>query len=147
MTKQRARRADYAMFVPIATRWMDNDVYGHINNVIYYSWIDSAVARFLTSSGFLHIPTALVIGLVVETQCRYLAPIAFPDDITCGLCCGRAGNTSVRYEVGIFRNDEDEASAEGYLIHVYVDRATQKTPTPLPENLRAALQRITLNPS
>ena len=105
MTKQRARRADYAMFVPIATRWMDNDVYGHINNVIYYSWIDSAVARFLTSSGFL------------------------------------------RYEVGIFRNDEDEASAEGYLIHVYVDRATQKTPTPLPENLRAALQRITLNPS
>jgi acyl-CoA thioester hydrolase len=88
-----------------------------------------------------------VIGLVVETQCRYLAPIAFPDDITCGLRCGRAGNTSVRYEVGIFRNDEDEASAEGYLVHVYVDRATQKTPTPLPENLRAALQRITLNPS
>jgi acyl-CoA thioester hydrolase len=76
-----------------------------------------------------------------------LAPIAFPDDITCGLRCGRAGNTSVRYEVGIFRNDEDEASAEGYLVHVYVDRATQKTPTPLPENLRAALQRITLNPS
>jgi acyl-CoA thioester hydrolase len=135
MTKQRARRADYAMFVPIATRWMDNDVYGHINNVIYYS------------SGFLHIRTAPVIGLVVETQCRYLAPIAFPDDITCGLRCGRAGNTSVRYEVGIFRNDEDEASAEGYLVHVYVDRATQKTPTPLPENLRAALQRITLNPS
>jgi acyl-CoA thioester hydrolase len=119
MSKPRARRADYAMFVPIATRWMDNDVYGHINNVIYYSWIDSAVARFLTSSGFLHIPTAPVIGLVVETQCRYLAPIAFPDD----------------------------ASAEGYLVHVYVDRATQKTPTPLPENLRAALQRITLNPS
>ena len=147
MSKQRARRADYAMFVPIATRWMDNDVYGHINNVIYYSCIDSAVARFLISSGFLHIPTAPVIGLVVETQCRYLAPIAFPDDITCGLRCGRAGNTSVRYEVGIFRNDEDEASAEGYLVHVYVDRATQKTPTPLPENLRAALQRITLNPS
>jgi len=82
MSKQRAQRADYAMFVPIATRWMDNDVYGHINNVIYYSWIDSAVARFLTSSGFLHIPTAPVIGLVVETQCRYFAPIAFPDDIT-----------------------------------------------------------------
>jgi len=115
MSKQRGRRADYAMFVPIATRWMDNDVYGHINNVIYYSWIDSAVARFLTSSGFLHIPTAPVIGLVVETQCRYFAPIAFPDDITCGVRCGH--------------------------------RATQKTPTPLPDTLRAALQRITLNPS
>ena len=131
-------------FIPKAT---DIDENGHVNNVVYYSYFDTVVNQYLVERGVLDIETSMVIGLVVETQCRYLAPIAFPDDITCGLRCGRAGNTSVRYEVGIFRNDEDEASAEGYLVHVYVDRATQKTPTPLPENLRAALQRITLNPS
>jgi acyl-CoA thioester hydrolase len=140
----RGTRADYRFFLPIPTRWMDNDVYGHVNNVTYYSWFDTVVARFLIDSGFLHIPTAPVIGLVVETQCRYFAPIAFPDMITAGLRCGRAGNTSVRYEIAIFRNDEDAASAEGHFVHVYVDRATQKRTTPLPDLLRGALAGITL---
>jgi acyl-CoA thioester hydrolase len=123
---------------------MDNDVYGHVNNVTYYSWFDTAVARFLIGSGVLDIPTAPVIGLVVETQCRYFAPIAFPDEVTAGLRCGRAGTTSVRYEIGIFRNEEEVASAEGHFVHVYVDRATQKQPTPLPPRLREALAGITL---
>jgi acyl-CoA thioester hydrolase len=143
MSKPRGIRADYGFFLTIPTRWMDNDVYGHVNNVTYYSWFDTVVARFLVDIGFLHIPTAPVIGLVVETQCRYFAPIAFPDEVTCGLRCGRAGNTSVRYEIGIFRNDEDVASAEGHFVHVYVDRATQKQPTPLPDALRQALAGIT----
>ena len=144
MATDRGTRADYRFFLPIPTRWMDNDVYGHVNNVTYYSWFDTVVARFLIDSGFLHIPTAPVIGLVVETQCRYFAPIAFPDTITAGLRCGRAGNSSVRYEIAIFRNAEDGASAEGHFVHVYVDRATQKRPTPLPDLLRTALAGITL---
>jgi len=144
MAPTRGSRADYRFFLPIPTRWMDNDVYGHVNNVTYYSWFDTVVARFLIDSGFLHVPTAPVIGLVVETQCRYFAPIAFPDEVTAGLRCARAGNTSVRYEIGIFRNGEDVASAEGHFVHVYVDRATQKAPTPLPPLLREALAGITL---
>ena len=143
MSLEQTQRADYRRFEPIETRWSDNDVYGHVNNVTYYSWFDTVVARFLIDCGFLHIPTAPVIGLVVETQCRYFAPIAFPDSITAALRCGRAGNTSVRYEIAIFRNDEDMASAEGHFVHVYVDRATQKQPTPLPETLRQALAGIT----
>ena len=142
MSKDRGTRADYRFFLTIPTRWMDNDVYGHVNNVTYYSWFDTVVARFLIDTGFLHIPTAPVIGLVVETQCRYFAPIAFPDEVTCGLRCGRAGNTSVRYEVGIFRGEDEVAAAEGHFVHVYVDRATQKVPTALPDNLRAALAGI-----
>lgn len=138
----RGTRADYRFFLAIPTRWMDNDVYGHVNNVTYYSWFDTVVARFLTDSGFLHVPSASVIGLVVETQCRYFAPIAFPEEVTAGLRCARAGNTSVRYEIGIFRGEDDAASAEGHFIHVYVDRATQKTPTPLPGVLRKALEGI-----
>ena len=143
MARDRGTRAEYRFFLPIPTRWMDNDVYGHVNNVTYYSWFDTVVARFLIDSGFLHVPTAEVIGLVVETQCRYFAPIAFPDQVTAGLRCGRAGNTSVRYEIGIFRGDDEVAAAEGHFVHVYVDRATQKTPTPLPPLLRSALAGIT----
>lgn len=135
-------RADYRHFVTLDTRWMDNDVYGHVNNVVYYSYFDTAVAHFLIAEGVLDIATSPVIGLVVETQCRYFAPLAFPDRITCGLRCGRIGTSSVRYEIGIFRNDEDQASAEGHFIHVYVDRATQKVPTPMPERLRVALEQI-----
>jgi len=144
MARDRGTRADYRFFLTIPTRWMDNDVYGHVNNVTYYSWFDTVVARFLTDTGFLHVPTAPVIGLVVETQCRYFAPIAFPDEVTAGLRCGRAGNTSVRYEIAIFRGEDEVAAAEGHFVHVYVDRATQRTPTPLPPLLRSALAGITL---
>jgi acyl-CoA thioester hydrolase len=146
-SKHTGTRDDYRHFLTIPTRWMDNDVYGHINNVVYYSFFDTVVNEFLIRAGVLELGTSAVIGLVVETQCRYFAPIAFPDTVTAGLRCGRIGNTSVRYEIGIFRNDEAQASAEGHFVHVYVDRATQKQPTPLPAPLREALAPLLVAPS
>ena len=131
-------RSDYRWFATIATRWMDNDVYGHVNNVTYYSWIDTAVALFLMEHKVLDLSTSAEVGLVVETQCRYFAPISFPDTVTCGVRCGRLGSSSIRYEVGLFRNAEDQASAEGHFIHVYVARATQDRSVPLPTRLREA---------
>ena len=95
------------------TRWMDNDVYGHVNNVTYYSFFDTAVARFLLVNGVLDLSSSTMVGLVVDTGCRYSAPIAFPDEVTCGLRCGRLGTSSIRYDIGVFRNDEDRAAAEG----------------------------------
>jgi acyl-CoA thioester hydrolase len=134
-------RADYAYFLPIPTRWMDNDVYGHVNNVIYYSYFDTAVNQYLVERGVLDIERSAVIGLVVETQCHYFSPIAFPDRITTGLRVARLGNSSVRYEIGIFQNDSDDTVAKGHFVHVYVDRATRR-PTPLPPDMRAALQDL-----
>ena len=142
MTKILSSRADYRFFLEIPTRWMDNDIYGHINNVTYYSYFDTVVARFLLDSGAINLVDSPVIGVVVETQCRFHAPIAFPDAITAGLRVERAGNTSIRYGIGIFRGAEPQASAEGRFVHVYVDRATQRRPTPLPDTLRAAAARI-----
>jgi acyl-CoA thioester hydrolase len=137
-------RADYRWFTTIPTRWMDNDVYGHVNNVIYYSWIDTAVAQFLIGNGVLDLASSAEVGLVVETQCRYFAPIAFPDSVACGVRCGRLGTASIRYEVGIFRNDEHLASAEGHFIHVYVARAQQDRSVALPAALRDAATRLLL---
>ncbi|ADP69530.1 thioesterase superfamily protein [Rhodomicrobium vannielii ATCC 17100] len=136
--KHPASRADYPHHAPIQTRWMDNDVYGHVNNVTYYSYFDTAVNRYLIEAGALDIETSAVIGLVVETSCRYRAPITFPEAVTAGIRVARIGTSSVRYEIGLFRKDEDSACAEGHFIHVYVDRATRR-PVPLPEALRAAL--------
>lgn len=136
-------RADYRRFSEIATRWMDNDVYGHVNNVVYYSFFDTAVNGYLVASGVLDFHSGETVGLVVETQCRYHAPVAFPDRIVCGIRVARLGTSSVRYEVGIFREDEETASAEGHFVHVYVDRATRR-PVALPADLRAALQRISV---
>ena len=137
-------RADYRWFTEVPTRWMDNDVYGHVNNVTYYSWIDTAVAEFLVGHGVLDLAVSTEVGLVVETQCRYFAPIAWPDRVTCGLRCGRLGGASIRYEIGIFRNDEDAASAEAHFIHVYVARAEQTRSVPLPARLRDAATRLLL---
>jgi acyl-CoA thioester hydrolase len=142
MRKQLPTRADFRFFLPIATRWMDNDIYGHINNVTYYSYFDTVVARFLLGEGAINLSDSPVIGVVVETQCRFHAPIAFPDDITAGLRVERLGNTSIRYGIGIFRQEEEAVSAEGHFIHVYVDRATQRRPTPLPDRLRHAASGI-----
>lgn len=139
--KAPATRADYPHFLIIPTRWMDNDVYGHVNNVQYYSYFDTVVNRYLIDNGVLDIHASSVIGLVVETQCRYFSSVAFPDEIHAGLRVARLGNSSVRYEVGLFRNTENTASAEGHFVHVYVDRTTQK-PVSLPEALRSALERI-----
>lgn len=136
-----ARRADYKHFLAIPTRWMDNDIYGHVNNVVFYSYFDTVVNQYLIEMGGLDIHGGAVIGLVVETLCRYFQPLAFPDLVDAGLRVGRLGRTSVRYEVAIFRRGDDTPAAAGHFIHVYVDRATRR-PVPLPESLRAALARI-----
>lgn len=138
MRKTRPSRADYRFFLEIPTRWMDNDVYRHVNNVTYYSWFDTVVARFLLGTGAVNLVDSPVIGVVVETLCRYHAPVAFPETVTAGLRVERLGTTSIRYGIAIFREGEATASAEGHFVHVYVDRATQTRPQPLPEPLRLA---------
>ncbi len=134
-------RERYRRFLTIPTRWMDNDVYGHVNNVVYYSYFDTVVNEYLISSGSLNIEKSRVIGLVVETRCRYFRPITFPDTVHAGLRVARLGNSSVRYEIGLFRNDEETAAAQGHFVHVYVDRETRR-PTGLPEKMREALEKI-----
>jgi acyl-CoA thioester hydrolase len=142
MTKRRPDRAGYRYFLGIPTRWMDNDVYRHVNNVTYYSWFDTVVARFLLGSGAINLTDSPVVGVVVETLCRYHAPVAFPETVTAGLRVERIGKTSIRYGIAIFREGEDTACADGHFVHVYVDRATQARPTPLPEALRRAAEGI-----
>lgn len=134
-------RAAFAHFHQITTRWMDNDAYGHVNNVVYYSYFDTAVNEYLIGQGALDIGKSDVIGLVVETQCRYFSSVAFPDTIHVGVRVAHLGNSSVRYELGIFRNDDDVAAAQGHFVHVYVDRASIR-PTALPQPLRNALEPL-----
>ncbi|MCY7388033.1 MAG: acyl-CoA thioesterase [Burkholderiales bacterium] len=134
-------RDAFQHILPIATRWMDNDVYGHVNNVIYYSYFDTVVNEYLISQGTLDIANGKVIGLVVETGCSYFASIAFPETIDAGLRVTRIGNSSVRYEVALFRQGGEVAVAQGHFVHVYVDRKTLK-PQALGEVLKVALQRI-----
>jgi acyl-CoA thioester hydrolase len=131
----------YRRFITIPTRWMDNDVYGHVNNVVYYSYFDTVVNEYLISSGSLDIEKSRVIGLVVETRCRFFKPITFPDTVHAGLRVARLGNRSVRYEIGLFRNDEESAAAQGHFVHVYVDREGRR-PAALPPEMREALERI-----
>ena len=139
------RRA-YAAFRPITTRWRDNDVYGHVNNVVYYSFFDTAVNGLLMDAGVLDIHHGEVIGLVVETQCNYFAPIAFPQAVDAGVRVAQLGRSSVRYEIGLYAGDAPGSAAAGHFVHVYVDRATRR-PVPLPEPLRAVLQswRVSLD--
>ena len=134
-------RADYRHFLSIPTRWMDNDVYGHVNNVVYYSYFDTVVNEYLIAKGGLDIEKSPVIGLVVETLCRYFKPIAFPEVVEAGLRVGKLGNSSVRYEVGIFRQPDPAPAAAGHFVHVYVDRATRR-PVSVPDLMRQALARI-----
>lgn len=131
-------RDDYAHFTTISTRWSDNDAYRHVNNVVYYSFFDTAVNQQLIAAGLLDLAHSTSIGLVVETQCRYFAPLSFPDRVTVGLRVAQMGRSSLRYELAVFRNDDQAAVAEGHFVHVYVDRSTNQ-PVPLPETLRAAL--------
>lgn len=134
-------RDRYRHFLAIATRWLDNDAYRHVNNVIYYSYFDTVVNRYLIEKGALDIEKSETIGLVVETQCRYFSPISFPDVVHAGLRVASLGRSSVRYEVGIFRNDEPQAAAQGHFVHVYVARASGR-PVSLPQALRAALEPL-----
>jgi acyl-CoA thioester hydrolase len=131
-------RDAYSHFTLLDTRWMDNDVYGHVNNVQYYSFFDTAVNRHLIEAGVLDPRTSAVIGLVVETRCSYLAQIAFPDRLQVGMKVLALGRSSVRYELGLFRNDEAQTAAIGDFVHVYVDRATQR-PVPIPDAVRDLL--------
>jgi acyl-CoA thioester hydrolase len=134
-------RDSYRRFLTVPTRWMDNDVYGHVNNVVYYSYFDTVVNEYLVSSRSIDIERSRVIGLVVETRCRYFKPITFPDNVHAGLRVARLGNSSVRYEIGLFRNDEERAAAQGHFVHVYVDRETRR-PAGLPVEMRRALEKI-----
>lgn len=137
----RGRRGDYRRFVRLTTRWADNDAYGHVNNVAYYAFIDTAVNQLLIEAGLLDVTGGPVIGLAADSGCRYYAPAAYPDVIHAGVRVGRVGTSSIRYEVGLFRNDEDEASAEGHFVHVMVARDTRR-PVPAPERLRAFLATL-----
>jgi acyl-CoA thioester hydrolase len=134
-------REAYRHFSPITTRWMDNDAYGHVNNVVYYSWFDTAVNGYLVRAGALDIERSAVIGLVVETHCNYFAPLAFPQDVDAGLRVDRIGSSSVRYEVGLFAAGAPLTAAAGHFVHVYVDRAARR-PAPLPQRLLEALQAL-----
>ena len=133
-------RGAYPVWRDFATRWADNDVYGHVNNVVYYAFFDTAVNGCLIAAGVLDIAASPVIGLVVETGCRYFAPIAFPDRVTAGVRVANLGRSSVRYEIGLFGEDGSHA-AEGWFVHVFVDRDTRKS-VPIPDTVRAALQRL-----
>lgn len=139
-----SRRGDYRAFRTIPTRWMDNDIYGHMNNVVHYALFDTAVNGWLIEHGVLDIHGGPQVGLVVETGCRYHAEMAFPDLVTAGLRVARMGSSSVRYEIGLFRNDEERAAAEGFFVHVYVDRLARR-PRPLDPALRQALEGIALS--
>ena len=136
------RRASYPYFARITTRWLDNDAYAHVNNVVYYSFFDTAVNELLIKSGVLDIRASPIIGFVVETQCRFFTPLAFPDRIDAGVRVARIGTSSVRYEIGIFRNDDETAAAQGYFVHVYVDRASNRPVPALPQALREVLQPL-----
>jgi len=136
-------REHYAQFSEIGTRWMDNDAYGHLNNVVYYSFFDTAVNRWLIAQGALDVEHGAVIGLVVETRCNYFAPLAFPQVVEAGLRVAHVGGSSVRYEVGLFGQGQPLSAAAGHFVHVYVDRATRR-PVPLPPALLAALQPLQL---
>jgi len=140
---ERQRIDSYPHTLLIPTRWADNDVYGHVNNSVYYFYFDTVVNKYLIENGLLEIGKSEVVGLVVETSCSYFAPISFPDNIIAGLRISKLGNSSVRYEIGLFRNDETLASAQGHFVHVYVDEASRR-PVILSTKMLDALSHITI---
>ncbi len=139
-------RSDYPVFYPITTRWSDNDIYGHINNVVYYSYFDSVANRYLIEEGGLQIPDDPVVGYVVNSGCDYLASASYPDELEGGLRVDRLGNSSVQYGIGIFRKGEETPLACGHFVHVFVDRAANKS-VPIPASIRAALEKILVSAS
>jgi acyl-CoA thioester hydrolase len=138
------RRDSYPSFLAIPTRWMDNDVYGHVNNVVYYSYFDTVVNEHLVRAGGLDIENSPAIGIVVETRCRFHKALSFPDVVDAGLRVAKLGNSSVTYEIGLFRHGDEEAAATGHFVHVWVDRATRR-PTPVPTRIRTALGSLMLS--
>ena len=134
-------RADYHYFTRITTRWMDNDIYGHVNNVTYYSYFDTAANRYLIEEGGLDITDGTIVGYVVNSGCEYHAPITYPESVEAGVRVDRLGNSSVQYGIAIFREGEEQAAAHGHFVHVFVGRAENRS-VPIPDNLRAALERL-----
>lgn len=135
-------RTAYKAFRDIGTRWSDNDVYGHVNNVVYYSWFDTAVNGLLIEQGAIDIHNGAVIGLVVQTECNYFSPLAFPQAVVAGIRVAHVGSSSVRYEVGLFPADAAQpCAAKGHFIHVYVDRLTRR-PAALPPELLFVLETL-----
>lgn len=143
MKLEASPRSSYRHFRSVPTRWIDNDVYGHVNNVNYYSYFDTVVNSYLIEQRVLDFAHGETIGLVVETQCNYFSPVSFPDLIQAGLRVASIGRSSVRYEVGLFRADEEQPAAQGHFVHVYVGRESRR-PVPLPAALRAALEPLLL---
>ena len=142
MTDTAAETRDrFAQFLIIPTRWMDNDVYGHVNNVVYYSYFDTVINAYLIREGGLDIQGSEVIGVCAESSCRYKAAFAFPESVEAGLRVGHLGKRSVRYEIGLFKAGQPEAAASGSFVHVFVARATM-TPVAMPDKMRAALERL-----
>jgi len=134
-------RADYKIFYPISTRWSDNDIYGHVNNVTYYSYFDTAANRYLIEEGGLDITVGTIVGFVVNSGCEYHAPITYPESVEAGVRVDRLGNSSVQYGIAIFKEGEDQAAAHGHFVHVFVERAENRS-VPIPGNLRVALERL-----
>lgn len=134
-------RTDFHYFIDLGTRWSDNDIYGHVNNVMYYSYFDTTANRYLIDVGGLDIHDGDIIGLVVDSGCSYFAPVAFPDQLEGGLAISKLGNSSVRYEIGIFKKGEQTAVAQGHFVHVFVDRA-QRQSTAIPAQMREALAKL-----
>lgn len=141
---EKEARANYRHFLTIPTRWMDNDIYGHVNNVVYYSYIDTVANEYLIHKGGLDIHNDTIIGVAVESQCKYYRPLLFPDKIEAGLRVGHLGNTSVRYEIGLFSDRGDAVCATAYFVHVFVNRSNYK-PVPIPDKLRQALAEILIS--
>ena len=139
--RTRETRAAYPHFLAIPTRWMDNDIYGHVNNVVYYSYFDTVINDYLIRAGGLDIEESRVVGVCAESFCRYRAPLTFPEAVEAGLRVEHLGKSSVRYEIGLFKEGEEGAAAEGHFVHVFVERKAM-TPVPIPEPIRAALARI-----
>lgn len=140
------QRAEYPHFLALPTRWMDNDISGHVNNALYYASCDTAINEYLITDGGLDINAGAVMAFAVESKCQYLQPLAFPGVVDMGLRVGKLGNSSVRYELAIFKQGETFAAAVGYFVHVFVDRETQK-PVPMPAAIRTALERLIVKTS
>jgi acyl-CoA thioester hydrolase len=139
--KSQILRVEYAHFQALPTRWMDNDIYGHINNALYYAFFDTAINEYLIAHGRLNIASGAVVAFAAESHCEYLRPLAFPEVIDVGLRVGKLGNSSVRYELAIFKQGDNFAAAQGYFVHVFVDRHTQR-PVTIPGAIRTALERL-----
>ena len=141
MSDKRPGRDAYKVFYPITTRWSDNDIYGHVNNVTYYAYFDSAANRYLIEEGGLDIDDGSIVGFVVNSGCEYHAPIAYPEPVEAGVRVDKLGNSSVQYGIAIFKKGQPEAVAHGHFVHVFVERAKNQS-VPIPANLRAALEKI-----